>query len=190
MNNRKYLTALIAAAVAGGAHAGDFVDTAQVVSSTPIIERVSEPRQECEATPAQPPSGFGAIAAPILGGILGGVLGHQVGQNSGKTAATIVGATGGAMAGSVLANRTAKPGQSCRTVESMREVIKGYDVVYRYNGRDIATTLPYNPGTTVKVAVGVVEDAAPAYEQRAPQGSRPGPHYGGAPRDNQYSYRY
>lgn len=189
MRHRQCIAVLIAAALAATARAGDFVETAPVVSATPIIERVTEPRQECEATPAPPPSGFGAIAAPILGGVLGGVLGHQVGRNSGKTAATIVGATGGAMAGAVLANRTTRPGQSCRTVESMREVVKGYDVVYRFNGRDVATTLPYHPGNTVKVAVGVIEDAAPAYE-RTPQGARPGASYGGAPRDNQYSYRY
>ena len=30
----------------------DFVDTAQVISSKPIIERVAESRQECDPAPA------------------------------------------------------------------------------------------------------------------------------------------
>ena len=34
--------------------AADYTDTARVVSSTPIIERVREPRQEC-STEAPPP---------------------------------------------------------------------------------------------------------------------------------------
>jgi uncharacterized protein YcfJ len=156
---------LIAALCGANAYAtSDFVDTAQVVSSTPIIERVSEPRQECEQAPPQR-SGIGSIAGPILGGIVGGLLGHQVGQGRGNTAATIVGATGGAAAGSVIANRANQPGQVCRTVESSREVVKGYNVVYNYNGRDVAVILPYNPGNTVKVGVGIVDDNAPTAER-------------------------
>ena len=194
MTNRKPIAGLIAALCFSGAHAAsDFVDTAQVVSSTPIIERVSEPRQECEQAPAPQRSGVGSIAGPILGGIVGGLLGHQVGQNSGKTAATIIGATGGAVAGSVIANRANQPGQVCRTVESTREVINGYNVVYRYNGHDVATTLPYNPGNTVKVAVGLIEDSAPAPVSERPHRGRNAPSYGDngpAAANTNYSYRY
>ena len=144
----------------------DFVDTAQIVSSKPIIERVSESRQECDAAPApqRSSSGAGSIIAPILGGVVGGLLGHQVGQGSGKTAATIVGATGGAVAGSVINNRSgnndAQSQQQCRTVESSREVVNGYDVVYRYNGRDVNVAMPYDPGVgrTVKVGVAMILD--------------------------------
>lgn len=93
--------------LAGKGHgATDLIDTAQVISSTAIIERVNEPRQEC--TPAAAP-------AP----------------------------------------------QQCRTVNATREYVKGYTVVYRYNGRDIKTTLPYEPGPTVRVGIGVI-DSAPA----------------------------
>jgi len=85
--------------------AADFVDTAEVISSTPIIERVNEPRQEC--SPAAEP---------------------------GK-----------------------KP--ECRTVTTEREYVKGYAVIYRYNGRDIRTTLPSDPGPTVRVGIGVIDGA-------------------------------
>ena len=43
-------------------------------------------------------------------------------------------------------------------MESSREVVNGYNVVYRYNGRDVNVALPYDPGSTLKVAVGVVLD--------------------------------
>ena len=88
--------------LATGAHAADYVDTAEVISSTPIVERINERRQECG--PAEP----------------------------GK-----------------------KP--ECRMVTAEREYVKGYLVIYRYNGRDIATQLPSDPGPTVQVGVGVIE---------------------------------
>jgi len=155
---RKSITALAIALIGGSAYAGnDFIDTAQVVSSTPIIERVSEPRQECDIAPA--PQRDSSIIAPILGGIVGGLLGHQVGRGRGQTAATIVGAAGGAAAGTVVSERAgAQPAQRCRTIESTREVINGYNVVYRYNGRDVNVALPYNPGSTIKVGVGAILD--------------------------------
>lgn len=160
-------------ALLGGAvqAASDFVDTATVVSSKPRIERVTESRQECD--PAQPaPKKETSVVAPILGGVAGGLLGHQVGQGSGKTAATIIGATGGAVAGSVIANNTgsnppAQP-QQCRTIETSREVVNGYDVVYRYNGRDVNVVLPSNPGNTIKVGISaIVDDRPAANENRA-----------------------
>jgi hypothetical protein len=59
----------------------------------------------------------------------------------------------------MIGNRAgAQPGQRCRTVESMREVVNGYDVVYRYNGRDANVALPYDPGSTIKVGVGAILD--------------------------------
>jgi hypothetical protein len=58
------------------------------------------------------------------------------------------------------ATTPAPPAQQCRTVQTTSEVVKGYTVVYRYNGRDITTTLPRDPGPTVRVGVGVV-DVAP-----------------------------
>ena len=166
----KTITALVLALAGVGANAAsDFVDTAQVVSSTPIIERVAEQRQECDPAPA-PRRASNNILGSIIGGVLGGLLGHQVGHGSGQTAATIVGAAGGAAAGSVMSNRGgAQPGQQCRTVESMREVVNGYDVVYRYNGRDVNIALPYDPGSTLKVGVGVVLDERAADAGREPE---------------------
>lgn len=154
--------------------ASDFVDTAQVISAKPIIERVADNRQECDNAPA-PQQRNGGVVAPIIGGLVGGLLGHQVGQGSGQTAATIVGATGGAVAGSVIGNRAgAQTEQRCRTVESTREVVNGYDVVYRYNGRDVNVALPYNPGNTIKVGVSAIPDDRAADARRDERDGRDG----------------
>src|SRR5476651_2254222 len=143
---KRTIIAVAVALIGGNTYAAsDFVDTAEVVSAKPILERVAESRQECDAVPA--PQKSSNIIAPIIGGVVGGLLGHQVGQGRGQTAATIVGATGGVVAGSMIGNRAgAQPAQNCRTVESSREVVNGYEVAYRYNGRDVNVKLPYNPG--------------------------------------------
>jgi uncharacterized protein YcfJ len=246
---RKTITAIIIALGGGGAMAAtDFVDTAQVISATPVYERVSEPRQECytETTAAPQKPQERSIAAPILGGVAGALLGRQVGQGHGRDAATAVGAAVGAMAGDYAANPDAnrsytgaavgavaggllgsqvgdgrgrgaataagtiagamigdrvgtqqtasagQPVQRCRTIQSTREVIKGYHVVYRYNGRDATTTLPYNPGSTVKVGVGVIDSGVAESGRDINRNSPPVSSSGaGMPASNaNYNYRY
>lgn len=240
---RKTIPLMIAALISSGAIASDFVDTAQVVAATPIVERISEPRQECytEAADASQKPKERNIVAPILGGIAGALLGRQVGHGNGQSVATAVGAAAGTMAGDAVANpdsnrsytgaavgavaggllgsqmgngrgntattaagtiagtmigdragtktAAAQPAQRCRTVESSREVIKGYNVVYRYSGRDVTTTLPYNPGNTVKVGVGIINDGVTDNRDvnRNPQRSGANDDM---PANNNYSYRY
>lgn len=206
-------TAVLAALTTTGHAAPDLTDTALVVSSTPIIERISEPRQECNAVPvsAPAPAPERSMAGVVVGGLAGAILGHQVGKGSGRTAATAAGAAMGSIVGDRVANpeserpvtgsvvgaaaggllgaqvgkgsgrdaaaaagavtgvvvgdrvqnpqqaASAAPAQQCRTVTLTRDVVKGYTVVYRYNGRDITTTLPYQPGRTVQVGVGVID---------------------------------
>lgn len=228
-------------------HAADFTDTARVVSATPIIERIREPRQECttEAASQRAPQAERSMVAPVIGGIAGallgstvgrgsgrnaataagavvgaiagdrvanpdsersmtgsvvggaagGLLGAQVGQGNGRTAATAAGAIAGAVAGDRVDNRVVAeaPLQRCRTVESVREITRGYTVVYRYNGRDVTTTLPYDPGNTVNVGVGVIGNdnvaSAPLYATPAePAPRRPGHARHAAP--SAYDYRY
>ena len=157
------LSLAVALALGSGALiAADYTDIAPVISATPIVERVIEPRQECTtdraAAPQQPEDR--SLVGPIVGGIAGGVLGAQVGRGSGRTAAAAAGAIAGAVIGDRVDNRPGaapQPVQRCRTVEMTREVVRGYTVVYRYNGRDIATTMPYNPGQTIRVAVSAID---------------------------------
>ena len=195
----------------GSAFAADFTDTARVVSSTPIYERVSEPKRECWTETVQVAPKERSIGGAVLGGVAGGLLGSQVGGGNGSKVATGAGAVAGAVigdqvanpdsnrsatgavvggvagavlgsqvgggtgskvataaggiAGAVIGDRVANPDQPrseqverCREVQSSREVIKGYNVTYRYNGQDISTTLPYQPGSTIRVGVSIIED--------------------------------
>jgi uncharacterized protein YcfJ len=169
---RKTIPLLLLSLTSAAAAAADFVDTAQVVSATPIIDRVTETRQDCANVPASQPPAQGSIAAPIIGGVAGAILGNQVGRGSGRTAATAAGAIAGAVVGNSIGNQQARAEQQasprCRTIESTRDVVNGYNVVYRYNGRDVATVLPYNPGPALQVSVSVIQSAPPAAGYPAP----------------------
>lgn len=208
---KKSLLVLSLFSLYGNASAADFTDTARVISSTPIYERVSEPKRECWTETVQVAPKERSLSGAIVGGVAGGLLGSQVGGGSGSTAATGAGAVAGAVigdrvanpdsnrsatgavvggvagavlgsqvgggtgnkaatavggiAGAVIGDRVANPDQPrteqverCREVQTSREVIKGYNVTYRYNGRDVTTTLPYQPGSTIRVGVGIIDD--------------------------------
>jgi uncharacterized protein YcfJ len=208
---KKRLLVLSLVSLCGSAYAADFTETARVISSSPIYERVTEPKRECSMETVQVAPREHSLGGTVIGGIAGGVLGSQVGGGQGSAVATGAGAVAGAVIGDRVANpdsnrsatgsvvggiagallgsqvgggsgskvasvaggivgavvgdRVANPDQPrseqverCREVQTSREVIKGYSVVYRYNGRDITTTLPYQPGSTVQVGVGVVEE--------------------------------
>ncbi|MDZ4200533.1 MAG: glycine zipper 2TM domain-containing protein [Gallionella sp.] len=216
---KKRLLVLSMVSLYGSAFAADFTDTARVISSTPIYERVSEPKRECWTETVQVAPQERSIGGAVVGGVVGGLLGSQVGGGHGNTAATGAGAVAGAVigdrvsnpdsnrsatgavvggvagavlgaqvgggsgnkaatavggiAGAVIGDRVANPDQPrtqqverCRDVQGSREVVKGYTVVYRYNGQEITTTLPYQvrPGSTLRVGVSVLgeESAAPS----------------------------
>lgn len=174
----KLVVSVLAAIGSGNAWAADFVDTAKVISSTPIYERVSEPRQECwnetvssgGAVTKSAPVEERSIGGALVGGVVGGVVGSQIGQGTGNTVATAAGAIAGAIIGDRVANpsqgttQTATPApqtreeRHCRQVDNVREVIRGYNVTYRYNGQEVTTRLPYQPGSTVRVGVSVLSD--------------------------------
>lgn len=146
--------------VSGAACAADMVDTATVISVTPIHERVIETRREC-ATVTVPVAPGHSVGGAVVGGVAGGLLGSQIGDGTGKKVATVAGVVAGAMAGDRIATRNdprTRQEEHCRDVETGREVTSGYKVIYRYNGQDVTTTLPYQPGETVRVRVNVIED--------------------------------
>ena len=154
------------------AGATDFTDQAAVVATTPIYERVNAPKQECwnESVTTQGQSSGGSPLGAIVGGIAGGVIGHQIGSGRGNAVATGVGAVAGAVIGDkvdpnsgvITGRANAGPQeqvvQRCRTVNDWQDVVRGYNVTYRYNGRDVTIRMPYDPGPTVQVAVGVIQD--------------------------------
>lgn len=216
---KKSLLMLSLLSVYGAANAADFTDTARVIASSPIYERVNDSRRECTMETVQVPAQERSMGGAVVGGVAGGLLGSQVGRGNGNTAATGAGAVAGAVigdqvanpnsnhsatggivggiagallgsqigggsgnkaatavggvAGVVIGDRVANPNQArteqvqrCRDVPNDRQAIKGYNVTYRYNGQDITTTLPYQPGSTVRVAVSIVPDATNRYDDR------------------------
>ena len=174
--------AAAAALVAHGAGAADFVDTAPVVASVPIYEHVNAPRQECwnEQVVSPAPSSGGSPLGAIVGGIAGGVIGHQIGSGRGNAVATGIGAVTGAVIGDKVdpnggvlsGNAGAAPNQQvvqrCRSVDNWQDVVRGYNVTYRYNGRDVIVRLPYDPGPNVRVAISLIPDQRPPVSYNGP----------------------
>ena len=159
------------------AWAADFVDTARVISSTPIYERVNTPRQSCwtetvssTGTVTRSAPEERSIGSALIGGVVGGIVGNQVGQGHGNTAATAAGAIAGAIIGDRVGNQnrgysteTAQVPQvreerRCRQVDNYTEVIRGYNVTYRYGGHDVTVRLPDRPGDTLQVGISVVSE--------------------------------
>ena len=163
--------ALAMSGAAFGLHAADITETAKVVSATPILEKITDISSDCGREQyyrptARAPEQERSLMGPIIGGIAGAILGKQVGQGNGNVIATAGGAIAGAVIGDHVGNRqSATPPppqyveQPCRRIETTRDVVKGYTVVYRFNGRDVITTMPYNPGPQVTVGVSAIPDA-------------------------------
>lgn len=161
MNTRNQsLTVALAAALtlASGAtladYGQDFRDRAKVVASTPVYERVNEPRRECrtEYESRETYQNSNNTGGAVLGAVVGGLVGSTVGKGNGKVAAAAVGAATGAVIGDRWNDRDGsysyeeRPVERCRMVDNYHQQIVGYDVTYRYNGRNFTTRLPYDPG--------------------------------------------
>ena len=148
------------------AQADGFRDTAWVVSSTPVYERVNDPRRTCwteEVGYETVHSENHEYGGAILGGIVGGLLGNTIGKGNGRSVATAVGAATGAITGDRIDNKgnevrtTSRPRyeERCRVEDNWSQHLTGYNVVYRYNERDYTAFMPYDPGRKVKVNVNV-----------------------------------
>ena len=158
-HQRILLAALLA--VSGAAQAGHgrddgFTTRVKVLASTPVYDTINEPRRECwtetvgyDTRSIRDGSNTGGA---VLGAIAGGLLGATVGKGNGKVAAAAVGAASGAVVGDRW-NDSGRRYEShprqverCRTYDDYRQVISGYDVRYRFQGREYSTRLPYDPG--------------------------------------------
>ncbi|MGE5621623.1 MAG: glycine zipper 2TM domain-containing protein [Bacillota bacterium] len=145
------------------AAANDFEDSARVVSVSPQVEQVNQPRQECRTeyvtVQRQPQRGMGGS---IIGGIAGGILGNQVGGGNGRTAATAAGAIAGAIVGDRMENNNVggaaveqQPVQRCVMVDNWQTRTNGYAVTYEYHGHTYTAVMPYDPGQRLRVRVSV-----------------------------------
>lgn len=130
-------------------------DLGRVISSTPIVQQVGQPRNVCtteQVSMQQPKSGAGAL----MGGIAGGALGNAIGGGSGKAAATMIGIMGGAILGD---NIESQPIDQTRSVQrcSMQTFYENrtvaFNVVYEYAGKQYSVQMPNDPGPTVQLQI-------------------------------------
>jgi uncharacterized protein YcfJ len=129
-------------------------DSAQVLRTEPVMDRVAVQSQVCDqAAPARQQKGVGGA---VLGGLAGAVVGSRFGKGHGRDALTVAGAVGGAIAGDQIQNGSGAPQPACRPVTTYQDQITGYRVTFRYAGRDYTQVLPRDPGPTVPVAVSVM----------------------------------
>lgn len=163
------------------ASAAPFRDIARVIAVTPVVQRLAEPREHCWVEPvtvyetrrvARDEPAYarheGPGAGALVGALVGGVIGHQFGNSSGaRDRATAAGALVGGLIGhdaerqsgyarvryEEVRHPVTREVRRCRTVESTREAVIGYDVRYRYQGREFVTRLDHDPGPTLAIDV-------------------------------------
>jgi uncharacterized protein YcfJ len=126
--------ALAAGIVSGGAslaQAQTYSEWVPVISSTPIVERTSQPRENCwtERVTTHETRRIGGIS---LGSF--------------DTSTNVV----------VPVSRDV---QRCQTIDQTTEVIQGYEVRYRYQGREYVTRTASDPGSRIRVDVSVLPGA-------------------------------
>jgi len=175
MNTHNFTVSVLSAALVMGASTAqanhpdsDNVQIrARVISASPIYRTINEPHKECWTETSDhrdhrdhdyETRGYrnNNTGASIIGAIAGGLIGSTVGKGNGKVAAAAVGAATGAVVGSRWNNgdRYSSPPQQverCRTTDHVRQVADGYDVRYRFEGREFQTHLPYNPGKWINL---------------------------------------
>ena len=130
-------------------------EVGRVISSTPVFQQVTQPRQVCTTeTVATPSQRSGAGAA--LGAIAGGALGNAVGQGNGRAVATMLGLFGGAVLGDRVEGQGAPQYQNqqrCTTQTVWENRTSHFNVVYEYGGKQYAVQLPRDPGPTLNLQV-------------------------------------
>jgi len=107
----------------------------------------------------------GRNVATLLGGLVGAALGSKVGGGSARYATAAVGSMVGGMAGREIYESSQRQRQEARVTvcdpvreETYRDVqddVIGYDVTYRYGGREYTTRTDHHPGDRIRVRVDV-----------------------------------
>ena len=151
------------------AYADDnYDDRARVISVTPQLQRVNNPRQECRTEYVRESyyeprerSNTGAI----IGGLTGGLVGSRFGGGNGRIATAALGAGLGAIVGDRYDNNgrdnrgrervESRPVERCVSVDNYQNVPAGYLVNYEYNGRQYSTVTDRDPGRFIPVSVAV-----------------------------------
>lgn len=162
---------VLAAGAVGGYRTLAQPASAEVLAVKEAKQMVSTPQEKCEQVVVQrqaPVQDERRIAGTVLGGVAGGLLGSQIGGGSGKKVATVAGAAAGAYAGNQVQKNMQQGDVNsatetrCKTVQVRSEKLVGYDVTYRYAGKEDTVRMAYNPGKQIPVRDGklVLEEPA------------------------------
>ncbi len=155
---------------------------AKVVRVEPLVRtlEVERPREVCwdeevrhvqhHGAPQPHASHRYSPLPTIVGGVVGGVVGNRIGRRrDGRGALTIAGTLLGAAVGHRIQRAprhhpppppprtyiTTERRCEVRTEYRTEERIEGYDVTYRYSGREFTTRMDHDPGERVRVRVRV-----------------------------------
>ena len=130
-------------------------ESARVISSTPIVQKVATPQQVCsdrQVLVQGQKSGSGAV----LGAIAGGAVGEAAGHGRERGASTVLGAIGGAVVGSAFETRpsdTVQTVQQCATQTVYQDTVVAFNVVYEYAGKQYSVQSQQDPGPYLAVQV-------------------------------------
>ena len=159
--------ALVAAA--GASFAQTATAYGVVISSTPVVQQVTVPKQVCTTSTVQyvQPSGGGAL----IGAVVGGAIGNQFGRGDGRAVATVIGALGGGIVGNQIEAQnypgyaTQHAGQSCHTQNTVENRTIAQNVLYEYAGQRYNVQMPlsgdFRPGVRIALQVQTQVPAAP-----------------------------
>ena len=159
---RAVLLAAGATALATAALADEY---GRVLSSTPIVQTVTVPRQVCtqqQVVVPPPKTGTGAVVGAVAGGVMGSLLGKG---SHNRGVATAVGAVGGAVVGNQIEGNR-QPGQvqnvqQCSTQNFIENQVTGYNVTYEYAGKQYAAAMASDPGPYVRLQIVLVGGTNP-----------------------------
>jgi uncharacterized protein YcfJ len=147
----------------GHYRAAPAVVSARVVDVEPLVRRVTvnRPRQECwDEIVREPVRPFGVAGTTAAGSIVGAAIGRQFGSGNDRDILTVLGAVAG---GAVARERAIRNGagavrdvavQRCEVVHDRvtEEVVDGYLVTYRLDGRNYTMRTDRHPGDWVQLA--------------------------------------
>jgi uncharacterized protein YcfJ len=142
------------------------VVSARVVDVEPLVRyvTVNRPREQCwDEIVREPVRPYGVAGPTAAGTIIGAAIGRQFGSGEDRDALTVL----GAVAGGVVANRRALRNgagatrdvavQRCEVVNDRvtEQIVDGYLVTYRLDGRNYRTRMDRRPGDWLQLGVDV-----------------------------------
>jgi uncharacterized protein YcfJ len=157
-NIAKSVVLVSALAAAGmGATVAQAAEFGRVISSTPVVEHISVPRQVCTTTQVQSQTRSGGGA--LIGALVGGAVGNQFGGGNGRAVSTLIGAVGGSLVGDQIEAQNygsypvTQNVQQCRTENTVESRTVAFNVLYEYAGQRYTVQMPHQPGNRIALQV-------------------------------------